>query len=251
MQRIWNQMPVPQRVALKDCDRLSRYSIFSTRQKCHETGNKRDETRISRRVFRCKHRLLINKRRDIRVTRHDIRVSSVQIPRSREGWVGSRREPTASRLPRRARARRAARETPWVGTARCAVRSSQRDDPTLEISRPARTLKASPFAPARGGCLTATTRQHLDDDVLQVRITMLAVKFPPERGVGKVFAGETGKALVPSRGQRAGMSSHSLFLGGPCHDVPVPELVKESRQGFHGRFTLNGRHATLLRAGSC
>jgi hypothetical protein len=47
------------------------------------------------------------------------------------------------------------------------------------------------------------------------------------------------------------MSSHSLFLGGPCHDVPVPELVKESRQGFHGRFTLNGRHATLLRAGSC
>jgi hypothetical protein len=77
------------------------------------------------------------------------------------------------------------------------------------------------------GRLTATTRQHLDDDVLQVRITVLAVKFPPERGVGKVFAGETGKALVPSRGQRAGVPSHSLFLGGPCHDVPVPKLVKE------------------------
>jgi len=93
------------------------------------------------------------------------------------------------------------------------------------------------------GRLTATTRQHLDNDALQVRITVLAVKLPPERGVGKQIAGETWKALVPSRGQRAGVSSHSLFLGGPCHDVPVPELVEESHQGFHGRFTLNGcRH---------
>jgi hypothetical protein len=39
------------------------------------------------------------------------------------------------------------------------------------------------------GRLTAATRQHLDNDVLEVRITVLAVKFPPERGVGKVFAG--------------------------------------------------------------
>jgi len=62
-------MPVPQRVALKDCDRLSRYSIFSTRQKCHETGNKRDETRISRRVFRCKRRETTNKHRLFRCKR--------------------------------------------------------------------------------------------------------------------------------------------------------------------------------------
>lgn len=76
MQRIWNQMPVPQRVAPKGCDKLSRFPVYSTRQKLHETRNKRDETRMSRRVFRCKHhetrikrrlfrckhRLLINKR---------------------------------------------------------------------------------------------------------------------------------------------------------------------------------------------
>jgi hypothetical protein len=99
------------------------------------------------------------------------------------------------------------------------------------------TLIAVFEVPAR-----SATRQHLDDDVLEVRITVLAIKFPPERGVGKKIAGETWKAFVPSRGQRAGVSSHSLFLSGPCHDVPVPELVKESRQGFHGRFTLNGCH---------
>jgi hypothetical protein len=42
------------------------------------------------------------------------------------------------------------------------------------------TLIAVFEVPAR-----SATRQHLDNDVLQVRITMLAVKFPPERGVGK------------------------------------------------------------------
>jgi hypothetical protein len=30
------------------------------------------------------------------------------------------------------------------------------------------------------------------------------------------------------------MLAHSLFLGGPCHDIPVPELVKESRASMAG-----------------
>jgi len=95
------------------------------------------------------------------------------------------------------------------------------------------------------GRLTVTTGQRLDDDVLQVRIAVFAVVFPPERCVGKVIDWEAWEAVVPSRGQRAGVSLHSLFLGGKCNDVPVPELVEEARQGFHCQFTLNVCHTAL------
>ena len=101
------------------------------------------------------------------------------------------------------------------------------------------------------GRLTATIGQRLDDDVLQVRIAAPTVVKSPERCVGKVIGREAWESAVPSRGQRAGVSLHSLLLGGQCDDVPVPELVEEARQGFHCQRTLNVCHGALLQPGSC
>jgi hypothetical protein len=101
------------------------------------------------------------------------------------------------------------------------------------------------------GRLTATLGQGLDDDVLQMRIAVLAVEHSPERGVGEVIDGEAWESVVPSRGQRAGVSLHSLLLGGPCNDVSMPKLDEQASQGFHCQLTLNVRHGALLQSESC
>lgn len=108
------------------------------------------------------------------------------------------------------------------------------------------------MAPEDGGGVderrfTAAAGQQLDNDVLQVRIAVVAVVFSPERRVGKVMAWEAREAVVPSRGQRAGVSLHSPFLRGQGNDVPVPKLLEKTRQRCHGQLTLNMPRVTIHR----
>jgi hypothetical protein len=101
------------------------------------------------------------------------------------------------------------------------------------------------------GRLTATIGQQLDDDVLQVRVAVFTIVLSPERCVGKVIDREAWESIVPSRGQRADVSLHSLLLGGQCNDVPVPELVEDARQGIRCQLTLNVCRGALLQPGLC
>ena len=86
--------------------------------------------------------------------------------------------------------------------------------------------------------LTATIGQRLEDEVFQVRVAVLAVVLSAERGEGEFMDWEAWESVVPSRRQQAGVSFHSLFLGGQCNDVPVPVLAEEARQSFRCQFTL-------------